>query len=51
MARPEDLALSVIGLILAFTVIGPLHYGFTPSSPEAVATRVVSVLLETLEGT
>jgi AcrR family transcriptional regulator len=48
VARPQDLALALIGMVLAFAVIGPLHYGTAPESIEAIARLIVTLLLENL---
>jgi len=48
VARPKDLALALIGMVLAFAVVGPLHYGTAPESIEGTARLIVTLLLESL---
>ncbi len=48
VASPQDLALALIGLVLAFAVIGPLHYGIAPEPIEGTTRLIVALLLENL---
>lgn len=47
---PEDLALALIGMVLAFAVVGPLHYHTEPGSLEQTARFLVTVFLDDLKG-
>lgn len=44
-ASPRELALSVIGMVVAYTVLGPLHYGTEPMETHALAERLTRILL------
>lgn len=48
--RPEDLALALIGMVLAFAVVGPLHYRTEPGSLEQTARFLVRVFLNDVKG-
>ena len=38
--RPRELALAFLGLLFAYGVIGPLHYGTTLESPDRIADMI-----------
>jgi AcrR family transcriptional regulator len=44
----DDLALALLGIILSFAVIGPLHYQTELEQPEQASRFIVSLLLEPL---
>lgn len=48
VAEPEDLALALSGVVLAFALFGPLHYGTPEPDPEAAARRLADLLLDGL---
>lgn len=47
---PEDLALALLGMVLSFAVIGPLHYGTFLEAPAASAAFLVRLFLDGLRG-
>lgn len=47
---PEELALALLGMMLAFAVIGPLHYGTKIDFPEQVSKFIVTIFLNDLRG-
>ena len=49
-ARPSDLALALMGMVLAFAVFGPLHYHTTLDHPESSSKLIVNVFLNELRG-
>ena len=46
---PHDLALGLMGIVLAFAMIGPLHYGVALSDPEAAAKTISDMFLNDLK--
>jgi AcrR family transcriptional regulator len=46
--QPRELALAFLGLLLAFTVIGPTHYGTTLDQPERISALIVQIFLNGL---
>jgi AcrR family transcriptional regulator len=46
--QPNELALAYLGLLFAFTVIGPTHYGTTLEQPERISTIIVQLFLHGL---
>jgi len=46
--RPDDLALALMGLLFAFAVIGPTHYGATFSDPERITDLIVRMFTDGL---
>lgn len=48
--RSEDLALALMGMVLAFAVFGPLHYGTTLERPENSSKLIVELFLGDLRG-
>lgn len=48
--RPSDLALALIGIVLAFAVFGPLHYHTTLEHPESSSKLIVKLFLSELRG-
>ncbi len=43
--QPRELALAFLGLLFAFTVIGPTHYGTILEQPERIAALIVQIFL------
>jgi AcrR family transcriptional regulator len=43
--RPQELALAYMGLLLAFAVIGPTHYGTTLEEPERISDLIVGLFV------
>ncbi len=43
--RPDELALAFMGLLFAFTVIGPTHYGTTLDEPERIGELIVRMFV------
>lgn len=48
--QPRELALAYMGLLLAFAVIGPTHYGTMLDQPERISTMIVQIFLNGLTG-
>ncbi len=46
VAPPHELALAFVGLALAFSVVGPLHYGLPTPDIHKAARRLVTLFLE-----
>lgn len=46
--QPQELALAFMGLLFAFAVIGPTHYGMTLKKPERIGDLIVQIFLEGL---
>ncbi|MCG8348651.1 MAG: TetR/AcrR family transcriptional regulator [Chloroflexales bacterium] len=46
----SELALTLVGMALAFAVIGPLHYGMELDHPERSSKLIVSLFLNDLRG-
>jgi AcrR family transcriptional regulator len=45
---PREVALAFLGLLFAFTVIGPTHYGMPLEQPEAINALIVQIFLHGL---
>jgi AcrR family transcriptional regulator len=45
---PQELALAYMGLLFAFAVIGPTHYGTTLNEPERISDLIVRILVDGL---
>jgi AcrR family transcriptional regulator len=43
--QPKELALAYMGLLLAFAVIGPTHYGTTLAEPERISDFIVGIFV------
>lgn len=50
VGEPGELALALMGMMLAFAVVGPLHYGTTPDLPERSSRLIVTIFLNDLRG-
>lgn len=50
-SHPQELALAYLGLLFAFAVIGPTHYGTTLEDPERIAKLIVQMFLNRLQTT
>ena len=50
LAKADELALSLMGLVLSFAVIGPLHYDTELKNPEKTSKMLVDVFLTDLRG-
>lgn len=50
VGKPGELALALMGMMLAFAVVGPLHYGTTPDLPEQSSKLIVTIFLNDLRG-
>lgn len=48
---PGELALALMGMVLAFTIVGPLHYGTKLELPERSSRLIVTIFLNNLRGT
>lgn len=46
--RPEELALALMGLLFAFAVIGPTHYGTSLTEPERISNLIVQMFVDGL---
>lgn len=46
VGSPRRLALAFVGILLAFAVIGPEHYGIAATDPDALAALAVHVFLD-----
>jgi len=49
VGEPAELALALIGLILAFAIIGPSHYGIEVESLEHASNLIVTIFLNNLQ--
>lgn len=49
-SQPNELALALLGIILAFALIGPLHYGTTLDNSEKSSQKIVQLFLNDLRG-
>ncbi len=45
---PEELALALMGMVLAFTIIGPLHYNTKLEPPEHSSRLILTIFLNSL---
>ncbi len=50
VAQPDELALALLGMVVAFTVIGPLHYRRADDDPPHVAGVIAELLLTDVRG-
>jgi AcrR family transcriptional regulator len=50
LGEPEELALALMGMMLAFAVIGPLHYGTEFDLPERISKFIVTIFMNDLRG-
>jgi AcrR family transcriptional regulator len=50
ICQPDELALALMGMMLAFAVIGPLHYGKTLDHPQNCSKLIVNLFLNDLRG-
>ena len=50
-SHPRELALAYLGLLFAFAVIGPTHYGTTLDEPDRIARLIVQMFLNGLQAT
>ncbi|MFK7800957.1 MAG: TetR/AcrR family transcriptional regulator [Anaerolineae bacterium] len=50
VGQPGELALALMGMILSFTMIGPIHYGTQLENPERMSKLIVSLFLNGLIG-
>jgi len=50
VGEPGELALALMGMVLAFAVVGPLHYGTTLDHPERCSKLIVAIFLNNLRG-
>lgn len=48
--EPREVALALVGMVLAFAVIGPLHYGASLEHPERSGRLIVQLFLNDLRG-
>lgn len=48
--EPSELALALMGMVLAFAVFGPLHYGTALTDPERTGKLIVNLFLDDLRG-
>ncbi len=44
-AGPQELSLALMGMVLAFAIVGPLHYGTTLADAALSAARITSIIL------
>lgn len=47
---PEELGLALMGMVLAFTIIGPLHYGTKAELPKHSSKIILTIFLNGLRG-
>ena len=47
--NPDDLALALMGMVMSFTIVGPLHYGRTLENIEDYSNIIVDLFLNGLE--
>lgn len=50
IGEPSDLALALLGMVLAFSVIGPLHYGVSLQDPASHSKFIVQLFLNGSRG-
>jgi len=50
VGEPSELALALMGMVLAFAVVGPLHYGTKLELPERSSKLIVTIFLNNLRG-
>jgi AcrR family transcriptional regulator len=50
LATGEELALALMGMVINFSVLGPLHYGRKFEDAEATGELIVNIFLNSLQG-